>query len=111
MGLHWWRLWLWCSSWVTGRRCHAQLDECPHAREARTCSANLRQPTEAKEMYALANRLSNGTPVQMTDLSAQFSAGGAVLPGGRRRLLYPQPDRHRPNLPDGIAEPHPALGR
>ncbi|GBC93506.1 Type II secretion system protein G [bacterium HR15] len=48
--------------------------------QARTCSANLRQIHQAKEQYALVNRLANGTPVQMSDLVPQYLQAEPLCP-------------------------------
>lgn len=50
--------------------------------QARTCSANLRHIQQAKEQYALANRLPNGAPVQMSDLVPTYLQAEPFCPAG-----------------------------
>ncbi len=50
--------------------------------QARTCSANLRQLHQAKEMYALAERLPTGSAVQMTDLVPNYLQAEPFCPAG-----------------------------
>lgn len=70
--------------------------------QARTCSANLRQLHQAKEMYALSNRLPNGTPVQMSDLVPTFLQAEPFCPAGGGRAYILNPIGTDPTCPTGL---------
>ncbi len=70
--------------------------------QARTCSANLRQLHQAKEMYALANRLSNGTPVQMNDLVPNFLQAEPFCPAAGGAPYALNPIGTDPTCPTGL---------
>lgn len=50
--------------------------------QTRTCVANLRQISQAKEMYALATRASNGQSVSMNDLVPDYLQEEPFCPAG-----------------------------
>lgn len=50
--------------------------------QARTCSANLRQIATAKEAYAMANRVAQGSPVSMNDIVPEFLQEEPFCPAG-----------------------------
>jgi len=70
--------------------------------QARTCSANLRQIHQAKEMYALANRLQNGAPVQMSDLVPQYLQAEPFCPAGVGAAYTVNPVGTDPTCPTGL---------
>jgi general secretion pathway protein G len=70
--------------------------------QARTCSANLRQIHQAKEMYALANRLQNGAPVQMSDLVPQYLQAEPFCPAGGGTAYTVNPVGTDPTCPTGL---------
>jgi prepilin-type N-terminal cleavage/methylation domain-containing protein len=70
--------------------------------QARTCSANLRQIHQAKEMYALANRLQNGAPVQMSDLVPQYLQAEPFCPAGGGAAYTVNPVGTDPTCPTGL---------
>jgi prepilin-type N-terminal cleavage/methylation domain-containing protein len=70
--------------------------------QARTCSANLRQIHQAKEMYALANRLQNGAPVQMSDLVPQYLQAEPFCPAGGGAAYTVNPIGTDPTCPTGL---------
>jgi type II secretion system protein G len=70
--------------------------------QARTCSANLRQIHQAKEMYALANRLQNGAPVQMSDLVPQYLQAEPFCPAGSGAAYTVNPVGTDPTCPTGL---------
>jgi general secretion pathway protein G len=70
--------------------------------QARTCSANLRQIHQAKEMYALANRLQNGAPAQMSDLVPQYLQAEPFCPAGGGAAYTVNPIGTNPTCPTGL---------
>ncbi len=70
--------------------------------QARTCSANLRQIHQAKEMYALANRLQNGAPAQMSNLVPQYLQAEPFCPAGGGAAYTVNPIGTDPTCPTGL---------
>ncbi len=70
--------------------------------QARTCSANLRQIHQAKEMHALANRLPDGTPVQMSDLVPQYLQAEPFCPAAGGAAYTVNPVGTAPTCPTGL---------
>jgi len=59
---------------------------------SRACQENLTKIDAAKELYAMENNLSNGTPVEMDDLVAQddgYLKREPVCPAGGEYLVQP----------------------
>ncbi len=70
--------------------------------QARTCSANLRRLHQAKEMYALAERLPNGANVQMTDLVPTYIQAEPFCPAGSGQSYILNPVGTAPECPTGL---------
>lgn len=72
--------------------------------QARTCSTNLRQIQRAKEQYALINRLSNGTPVQMSDLVPEYLQDEPFCPAAGGTPYTVNPIGTDPTCPTGLPD-------
>jgi len=70
--------------------------------QARTCSANLRQIHQAKEQYALANRLANGAPVQMNNLVPDYLQAEPFCPAAGGAPYTVNPVGTDPVCPTGL---------
>lgn len=74
--------------------------------QTRTCVANLRQINQAKEMYALAVKASNGDSVSMNDLVPNFLQAEPFCPAGGGAPYSVNAVGTPPTCPTGLPNHH-----